>query len=251
MTEAARSINAPGTIPAPRAPRTPRTPRTRTTGREWLAPAGLLLLCLVPIVAGASRLTQLTGGVETSENQRFFDSPVPIVVHIVGVTVYTLLGALQFVPSLRRHRWHRMAGRIVLPAGLLAAAAGLWMAFSPSLPAHDGPGLLVLRVVFGSAMIASLVLGFLAIRRGDVRVHSAWMTRAYAIGLGAGTQVFTGLLGLLLFGIPDATQWAVLMGSAWVINLAVAEFVIRRRVVRSRREAQPSGRSGEAAARLS
>ena len=242
MTEAASSI---------RTPRPAGAPRPKAGLREWLAPSGLILLCLVPIAAGASRVSQLTAGAETSDNERFFDSPVPVIVHIVSVTVYCLLGALQFVPSLRRRPWHRRVGRIIVPAGLLAASTGLWMAFSPALPAHDGPALLVLRLVFGTGMIASLVLGVLAIRRGDVRVHSAWMTRAYAIGLGAGTQVFTGLAGFLLVGTPDASTWAVLMGAGWVINLAVAEFVIRRRVVRSRREAQPSGRSGVAAARLS
>ena len=89
--------------------------------REWLAPTGLILLSLVPIAAGASRLTQLTTGAVSADNTRFFDSPVPVVVHIVSVTVFSLLGALQFAPSLRRHRWHRRAGRIVAPAGLLTA----------------------------------------------------------------------------------------------------------------------------------
>ena len=46
----------------------------------------------------------------------------------------------------------------------------------------------VFRWVFGSLMVASLVLGVVFIRRGDVVTHSAWMTRGYAIGQGAGTQ---------------------------------------------------------------
>ncbi|MDQ0895053.1 DUF2306 domain-containing protein [Agromyces ramosus] len=249
MTRATGRTRAPHN---PRTPRTPRTRRSRSTRREWLAPSGLILLCLVPIAAGASRLGQLTAGAETSDNERFFDSPVPVIAHIVSVTVYCLLGALQFVPSLRRRPWHRRVGRVLLPAGLLAASTGLWMAFSPALPSHDGGALLVLRIVFGTSMIASLVLGFLAIRRGDVRVHSAWMTRAYAIALGAGTQVFTGLVGaILLGGEPDALAWAVLMGAGWVINLAVAEVVIRRRVAGSGPASRTSGRSAAASARLS
>ena len=59
------------------------------------------------------------------------------------------------------------------------------------------------------------------------------MTRAYAIGLGAGTQVFTFLPWTLVFGAPDEAMHAVLMGAGWVINLAVAEVVIRRRAMRS------------------
>ena len=81
-------------------------------------------------------------------------------------------------------------------------------------------------------------MGVFAIRRRDYRGHGAWMTRAYALALGAGTQVFTGLVGYLVFRSDDAAIWAVLMGAGWVINLAVAEFVIRRRALRDRREAR-------------
>ena len=128
------------------------------------------------------------------------------------------------------------------------------MAVFSALPAHDGAALLVLRLVFGSAMIASIVIAFVAIRGGDVRTHSAWMTRAYAIGAGAGTQVFTLLVGTLIAGPPDEHLYAVLMGAAWVINLVVAEIVIRRRAARARRVGRASGSPGHSAqvgARLS
>jgi uncharacterized membrane protein len=215
---------------------------------EWLAPTGLIVLSLVPIGAGGFRLTQLTTGAVTADNARFFDSPVPVVVHIVSVTVFSLLGALQFAPSLRRHRWHRLSGRIVAPAGLLTALSGMWMAVFYALPAHDGEALLVMRLVFGTAMAAGIVVAFVAIRRGDVRTHSAWMTRAYAIGLGAGTQVFTLLPWAIIAGPADEGTHAVLMGAGWVINLAVAEVVIRRRANRASRV---PGRSAAARAPLS
>ena len=44
-------------------------------------------------------------------------------------------------------------------------------------------------------MILCLVLGLRAILRRDVPTHRAWMIRAYALGLGAGTQVVTIGLG--------------------------------------------------------
>ena len=52
-------------------------------------------------------------------------------------------------------------------------------------------------------MAASIVLGFTAIRRRDIAAHRAWMIRAYALGLGAGTQVFTQGIGEALFGTSD------------------------------------------------
>ncbi|MCK8607928.1 DUF2306 domain-containing protein [Agromyces sp. C10] len=215
------------------APRTGRRPRP-----QWLAPAGLIALSLVPMAAGAFRLTELASGAAvTPENARFFDSPVPVVVHIVGSVVFLVLGALQFAPALRRRRWHRYAGRILVPAGVLSALSGMWMAVAYDLPEPSGTALLVMRLVFGTAMAAGIVVAFLAIRRGDVRTHSAWMTRAYAIGLGAGTQVFTFLPWTLVFGPPSEPVHAVLMGAGWVINLAVAEVVIRRRAGRGIRRA--------------
>ena len=98
---------------------------------EWRIPAGLILLSLVPVLAGAIRVTELAGSPEvTPDNARFVALPAPVVVHIVAASVFCLLGAFQFHPGLRRRRplWHRLAGRVVAPAGIVAALAGLWMA---------------------------------------------------------------------------------------------------------------------------
>lgn len=214
-----------------------RLGRRRRPG--WLAPAGLIALSLVPLAAGTFRLTELASGAAvTPENARFFDSPVPVVVHVVSSVVFLVLGALQFAPSLRRRSWHRRAGRILAPAGVLSALSGMWMAVAYDLPAPSGFALMVMRLGFGAAMVAGIVVAVAAIRRGDVRTHSAWMTRAYAIGLGAGTQVLTFLPWTLVFGAPGEAVHAMLMGAGWVINLAVAEVVIRRR---ARRGIRPTG----------
>lgn len=211
---------------------TPIDSPPRRARAQWLAPAGLIILSLIPILAGAFRLTELTGGAAiTPQNARFFDSPVPVVTHIVSATVFTVLGAFQFVPSLRARgrSWHRIAGRILIPAGLLFALSALWMSVFYPHPAGDGDLLLVIRLVFGSAMVASILFGIRAIRRRDFVVHSAWMTRAYAIGVGAGSQALILIPGAIVFGAKHELSRAVLMTAAWVINLAVAEYVIRRR----------------------
>lgn len=221
------------TIARPAAPKGPRG--------QWLAPTGLILLSLIPIIAGQARLSELTGGaVMTDQNARFLESPIPVVTHIVSVTIYSLLGAFQFVPALRRRRggWHRIAGRILIPAGLLTALSGMWMASFYPHPAGDGFVLMLLRLLFGSAMVVSIALGLRAILRRNFVVHSAWMTRAYAIGMGAGTQAIVLIPGSIMFGSTNELSRTVFMGAAWVINLAVAEYVIRRR---ARRQSQRAG----------
>jgi hypothetical protein len=85
----------------------------------------------------------------------------------------------------------------------------------------------VLRLAVSSAMVASIVLGFTAIRRRDVAAHRAWMIRAYALGLGAGTQVFTEGVGGATLGTGEV-RMDLAKGAGWAINLAVAEWAIRR-----------------------
>jgi uncharacterized membrane protein len=193
---------------------------------------GLLLLSAVPLVAGAVRLAELGGGAAiTPANARFFASPLPVVLHIVSAVVYAILGAFQFATGFRQRRpgWHRRVGRLVIGSGLVVALSGLWMAHFYELPALDGALLYALRLLFGSVMATALVLGFAAIRRGNVRRHRAWMMRGYAIGLGAGTQVLTLAAGEMLAGPPSVLSRALLMGAGWAINLAVAEWAIGKR----------------------
>jgi uncharacterized membrane protein len=213
----------------------PLSPKARKPAKAgsaaWLI-AGLLLLSVIPLASGAFRLTQLAGGAEiTPANARFFASPLPVVLHIVSAAVYAILGAFQFATVLRRRwpGWHRQIGRLLVACGLLVGLSGLWMTLFYPWPAGDGALLYALRLLFGSAMIVSVVLGFTTIRRGDVRGHRAWMMRGYALGLGAGTQVLTLAVGELIAGPPSELSRALLMGAAWVINLAVAEWVIRQR----------------------
>jgi hypothetical protein len=99
-------------------------------------------------------------------------------------------------------------------------------------------------------MLASILLAVVAIRRRDFASHGAWMTRGYALALGAGTQAFTMLPWVVVFGpigAADEVPRTLLMTAGWVINLAVAEYIIRRRR-RPRRTSAGLGRSGAAEA---
>lgn len=210
--------------------------------KDWLIPAGLICLSLVPALGGANRLGQVAAGSVTAENARFLAVPGPIVVHIVAATLYSFLGALQFSPGFRRHNraWHRVVGRVLLPAALAVAISGLWMTFEYPWPANDGLAVFAERLVFGTAMLISIALGIEAIRRRRFNEHGDWMIRAYAIGMGAGTQVLTHLPWFILVNLkPGLTPRAIMMGLGWVINVVFAEWVIRHghsnRIDRNRR----------------
>ena len=195
-------------------------------------PTGLIALALIPVMAGVVRLTLLANGEPlTAENLRFVSAPIPVAVHIVSVTLYSLLGAFQFAPGFRRRRpaWHRVAGRILVVAGLAAELFGPWMAMLYAIVPADSARIDGFRLFFGLAMALSIVFGYLAVRRRDIARHQEWMRRAYAIALGAGTQALTQLPLLLLYGVPNESNLALMMGGAWVVNLATAEWFIRTR----------------------
>ena len=201
----------------------------------WPIAVAFLAVSAIPIAAGVVRLVSLASGeAVTLANARFFAHPIPVQLHIVGASLFCVLGALQVWPGFRRRfpRWHRWAGRIAAPADIVAGLSGLWMnQFYPYGP-NDGLLLYFFRLVFGAAMVLAVVLGIAAILRRDLVQHRAWMLRAYAIALGAGTQAVTQLPWILLVGLPGELPRALLMGAAWVLNLAVAEWFIRRQAVR-------------------
>lgn len=207
---------------------------TATTSRksDWLIPAGLILLSFVPAIAGTARLTEVAGNAEVTEaNARFLAQPIPVALHILAVIPYSIVGAFQFAPGFRKRNrpWHRAAGRVIFAFGVLSALTGLWMAHFYPWPAGDGIGVYAERLVVGFAMLASLWFGIDAVRRRDFRTHGEWMIRAYALGMGAGTQVLTHLPWFILVdGKPGETARTVMMGSAWLINALFAEWIVRR-----------------------
>ena len=218
----------------------PQAPTRATRWPGWV-PFALIALVLVPTVAGSARLVEVFGGPQIMPaNPRISASPLPVVMHITCAVAYAVLGAFQFSAAVRRRRpgWHRGAGRVLVALGLAVAFSGLWMTLLYSRQPGTGELAYLFRLAFGSGMAASLILGITAIRRRDIAGHRAWMSRAYALALGAGTQTFTLGLGHAIFGTSVLTT-DLMLGAGWAINLTVAEFLIRR----------PAGsRSGRASA---
>jgi uncharacterized membrane protein len=197
---------------------------------EWPVPAALVVLSAIPLAAGTLRIVQLAGGPALMPaDDRFGTFPVALVLHIIGAGVYAVLGAFQFLPRFRRRHltWHRRSGRVLAVAGAAVAGSALWMTLVYAPQPGTGDLLFGLRLVFGSAMAGCLVLGVSSIRRRDVPAHRVWMIRAYALALGAGTQVFTEGVAGAVFGSGEL-RGDLAKGVGWVVNLAVAEWAIRR-----------------------
>lgn len=200
---------------------------------EWAILATIFLYSFIPAVVGLFRIPELLGGpTVVPVNPRAVTDPLPIVLHILGNSIFCLGGAVQFLPSLRRHRpaLHRIIGRVVAAAGCVSALSGLWMTLFYAFPeALQGPLLYWARIALSLAMFGFIARAVVAIRYRNIAGHHAAMLRAYAIGQGASTQTALFILAMALFGVePIGSTRDVLMVLAWAINIAVAEIMIRR-----------------------
>lgn len=194
---------------------------------------GLLILCVVPALGGGARIIEiLVGGNMTVENARFFASPFPVVLHIVASLVFSIGGAFQlfYAPPRSTGARHKLAGRALVFCGMLASLSGLWMTqFYPrAVTNFDGHALYFVRLLVGAAMTFAICCGVQYSYRRDFVSHRNWMVRAYALGLGAGTQVFTHIPWFVFPELRSELLRTFCMGAGWVINAVVAEWLIIR-----------------------
>ncbi|WP_019633562.1 DUF2306 domain-containing protein [Actinomadura atramentaria] len=157
-----------------------------------------------------------------------------LVAHIFTALVALVLGPLQFIPAIRRNpRVHRTIGRVYLGLGVLPSAV-------TAIPVAILSGRLITQVgltIPAVLWLATGALAYRAARRRDFAEHRAWMTRNYALTFLAVTSrmvVPLLLLGrFLTVGIDDraaAVTAAIPYGQVlgWAVNLAVAEYLLRR-----------------------
>ena len=185
-------------------PARPATAQRRPGGRRtgWWVPPALLALAVIPVLGGAGRLVELRAGRRSchatlaspprrsrSSYTSWPPSSTPCSARSSSPPV--CVAATPAGTAGRDGSWWRSA-----------RSRGLRAVDDAALPQKEGTGdlLWVFRLLVGSGMAASIVLGLVAIRRRDIARHRAWMTRAYALALGAGTQAFTVGFGEALFG---------------------------------------------------
>lgn len=203
------------------------------SSREWILLAFIVIYSFIPTFGGLLRVAELLGGQAIlPANAHALAYPLPIVVHVLSSFLFCILGAFQFLPSVRRFHLdlHRMIGRALAVAGFISAATGLWMthffAFSEVL---QGALLYWVRIVLSIAMCGLVVWAVISIRSRNVRSHGSAMIRAYAIAQGASTQAFLGIGWIVAVGTePQGLLREVIMVAAWGINFVAAEYLISK-----------------------
>jgi uncharacterized membrane protein len=243
---------SPGPADAARGPAARRAAVTRI-GWTWILLSCLAIAVYAVVPYFTASLAELADSGASGLAGTY--APLPAFVqaafyaHIVAGGVAIIAGPLQFWRGLRdRHRAvHRAIGRTYLTAVAIAGFAALVM-----VPFNDAG--LVGFFGFGTMAVLWLASGwraYRAIRRGDVSNHRAWMMRNFAltysavtlrlwIGVLIGVQLIPG--GDVDFGDVFENAYAAVPFLAWLPNLVVAEWLIRRRGLPSYRLSSATGR---------
>tara|TARA_R110001606_G_C15385501_1_gene650934 strand:+ start:1266 stop:1931 length:666 start_codon:yes stop_codon:yes gene_type:complete len=209
------------------------------TKRELTILSAIVIYSSIPALGGMIRLLELAGGPALApENPRVLADPLPVILHILGSFVFCIAGAIQFLPSVRRHlpSLHRKMGYVLVIAGCLSAASGVWMTWFFTFPdALQGSLLFFVRIILGFLMIGLIGWAVVAVRARDFNTHGTLMLRAYAIGQGASTQALLGIGWIVIFGAePAGLLRDVFMLLCWLLNLLAAEIIVHRSIINTR-----------------
>ncbi len=201
----------------------------RVVARPMPLVLALAFCTFIPVLTAAVSAVQIPLGALPADSLRLASVPVTFFLHSLAGVLFGVIGPLQFVRALGRRfgTLHRLAGRVFVLAGAGLALSGLALLLQVQ---SISTGLLeAARGVFGTALIAALVLGVVSVRAHDMLRHRAWMIRAYAIGMGQGTVALVMFPIYLMTGKPPvglASDTVVVV--MWLLNIALAEWVVRR-----------------------
>lgn len=151
---------------------------------------------------------------------------IGIYTHIFCSAIALLLGPFQFSSRLRRSRpaIHRATGRIYLGVGVaIGGLSGLYMAAY----AHGG---IVSKLGFATLAVLWLYTGaraYAAARGGDFAAHRSWMIFNFALTFAAVT-LRIHLLAFFIAGFRFESFYPFIAWLAWVPNMLVAAFIVRR-----------------------
>jgi uncharacterized membrane protein len=212
------------------------TPKGIAKNVSWFV---MFLLALLIFVVASSYLTLNPEVYFPVQRAVYIAHTFGIISHISASMVALMIGPFQFLPTLRKGRWltvHRWLGRVYLGGVLIGGLSGFYMAFL----AYGG---LVAKLGFATLAtlwLFSVVMAYQHVRRKKIQQHKEWMIRNYALTFGAVTlRLWLGVFQVV--GLEFMTSYMIVAWLAWIPNLFVAEWMVRRR--RLANSSQPSALS--------
>jgi hypothetical protein len=153
--------------------------------------AAVVVLCTIATAVSIRRLVALADSSHPSPSplaalDALFAARAGLTrTHVIAGLLLALFIPVQLSAGVRRRfpHLHRWVGRTLMIVGIVVGLSGYAMVVTPI----GGPLEVSAIVFYGTALLASLLIAWRHIRRGDVTRHREWILRAIAIVLGIAT----------------------------------------------------------------
>jgi hypothetical protein len=209
---------------------------TSFTRRPMLLALLLFVATFIPIASAPIRMFQVITASLPQDSLRFYAVPWGLFSHAFGGLLFALIGPLQFTGALKNRfgKLHRISGRIFVVTGFMLALSALRLLIE--FPNSSTWVLIAARGLAAFGLMGCLTISMFAILKRNFNNHRNWMIRAYAIGMGAATISFIQLPIFIIRGRAMEGYFGdSLFVLSWVINLTLAEWVIRKKLKTSPR----------------
>lgn len=146
--------------------------------------------------------------------------------HITLGGLALLIGWLQFNNTLRvkKTELHRILGKIYVISALISGICGLFIA----LYASGGIIAILGFFILGLVWLTTTILGFKAIKKGNIKSHEKFMIFSYAACFAAVTlRVWLPLLTIAIGEFNSA--YRIVAWLCWVPNIIVAFLIVRNK----------------------
>jgi uncharacterized membrane protein len=149
-------------------------------------------------------------------------------IHITGGMLALITGPINFIKKIRQYNLglHRLIGKIYITSILLIAApTGCYMAFYANGGIYSTLGFLLMSILW----FYTTFMAITTIRKKKVEEHIKWMVRSYAMTFAAVTLRLLVPIMSMGFNMEHITIIVATAWISWIINLIVAESLIKFR----------------------
>lgn len=151
---------------------------------------------------------------------------VMIKLHIVLAIIALTTGPLGLSKSIRKKRpvLHRWNGRIYVGAIVFNIIPGYYVSFYANGGVWSVIGFLILNTLW----LLTTINGYRFIRKGQVRQHRIWVLRSFFLTFANLTIYLIVAIFHYGVGLPYGLSYTFAVWLAFILNLLLAELVIRK-----------------------
>ena len=150
-------------------------------------------------------------------------------IHILLAIISLITGPLGVIKAIRdkSRNFHRWNGRIYVLSIILNFIPGVYVSFFATGGLPSIIGFLILNTLW----LTTTILGFWYIIRQKVMLHSQWIIRSFFLSFANITIYIIVAISHNLMNFSYGNSYTIAVWLCWPLNLIVAEFVIRRKLL--------------------